>query len=415
MSSPHRSPLWLTASPSRRRFLKLAGLFSGAVALSTSNVGCQGTGSQQVSESARDTVKSGGIVRVGYLPITDSAPLLVAHDKGFFRNEGLESDRPAPYRSWKAIAKAFMEGQVNVIHILMPASLWLRYRLNFPAKVVAWNHTNGSAITVHPSIKHPEQLGGRTIAIPFWYSIHNVVLQLLLKKHGLKSVSSLALNRRLAPDEVGLVVLPPPDMIKALSNEDIAGYIVAEPFNSAAETARVGRLLRLTGDIWRDHACCVVLMHETDLRDRPNWSQSVVNAIVKAQQWSRGNRPELAHLLSKNGSNYMPQSVDVLDRILNRYSNDFYRNEGAIHHPEWRSRRIDFQPYPFPSYTMDLVKTLKNTLLDESGTFVQDLDPNVVAQDLVDSQFVTRAINLVGGPQAFSLPADLLRSETLEI
>lgn len=215
MSSPHRSSPWRTISPSRRRFLKLAGLFSGAVALSAGNVGCQGIGRKQFSEGTDERVKNGDTVRVGYLPITDSAPLLVAHDKGFFRQEGLESDRPTPYRSWKAIATAFMERQVNVIHILMPASLWLRYSLQFPAKVVAWNHTNGSAITVHPSIRSPEQLGGRTIAIPFWYSIHNVVLQMLLNQYGLKPVSSLTLNRRLASNEVGLVVLPPPDMVKS--------------------------------------------------------------------------------------------------------------------------------------------------------------------------------------------------------
>ena len=414
MSSPRRALPWSSQSPSRRRFLKLAGLFSGAVALSAAPLGYQAVTARWM-DLTNNTAGDRDVVKVGYLPITDSAPLLVAHDKQLFRQEGLDSVRPTPYRSWEAIAKAFMERQVNVIHLLMPTSIWLRYHLKFPGKVVAWNHTNGSALTVHPSIQRPQALGGRTIAIPSWYSIHNVVLQLLLKQRDLTPVANPDFQKRPAPHEVGLVVLPPSDMLRALMNEDIAGYIVAEPFNSAAETARVGHLLRLTGDIWRDHACCVVFMHEADLRDRPDWSQKVVNAIVKAQHWCRGNRPELAHLLSQSGSDYMPHSVDVLDRVLNRYSNDFYRQTGAIQHPEWRSRRMDFQSYPFPSYTTDLIKTLQGTFLNDTGDFLQTLNPDFVTQDLVDSHFVTHAINQLGGPQAFGLNPSLSRVETVTV
>ncbi len=405
MRLPHSpSPIY-AAHWNRRRFLKMAGLFSGAAALSA-GAGCRWP-SLSSEEDAHDDV-----VRTGYLPITDSAPLLVAHDKQFYRQEGLESERPTPYRSWTAIAKAFMAREVNVIHILMPASMWLRYQLDFPAKVVAWNHTNGSALTVHPSIQAPRDLAGRTIAIPFWYSIHNVVLQLLLKKYGLTPIVG---ERAPAANEVKLVILPPPDMFKALSEEAIAGYVVAEPHNSVAETTKTGKVLRLTGDVWRDHACCVVCMHESDVRDRPDWTQCVVNAIVKAQQWSRGNRPELAHLLSSNGSHYLPHSTDTLNQILNRYNNDFYRQTGAIQHPEWRSRRIDFQPYPFPSYTADLAKALKTTLIGDESTFLNQFEPQYIAQDLVDSSFVTKAINQVGGPQAFGLNQTLSRTEILEV
>src|SRR5690606_39893108 len=70
----------------------------------------------------------------------------------------------------------------------------------------------------------------------------------------------------------------------------IAGYIVAEPFNALAENLNIGRVQRFTGDVWRNHACCVVFMHEHDLNGRPEWSQKVVNAIVKAQLWTREDR-----------------------------------------------------------------------------------------------------------------------------
>ena len=65
--------------------------------------------------------------------------------------------------------------------------------------------------------------------------------------------------------------MAPSDMVPALASNQIAGYIVAEPFNAAAETLGIGKVLRFTGDVWKDHACCVVFMHERDLRQRPEW------------------------------------------------------------------------------------------------------------------------------------------------
>ena len=69
-----------------------------------------------------------------------------------------------------------------------------------------------------------------------------------------------------AAHEVNLVVLPPSDMPPALASQ------------------------RIAGDVWRHHACCLVLMHEHDLNNRPEWAQKVVNAIVKAQLWTREHR-----------------------------------------------------------------------------------------------------------------------------
>lgn len=105
----------------------------------------------------------------------------------------------------------------------------------------------------------------------------------------------------MAKNEVNLAILPPADMISALANKSIARYIVAEPFNAVAENLKIGKILRFSGDIWRDHACCVVFMHENDLRERKQWSQAVVNSIVSAQAWSRDNRPGVAEILSKDG------------------------------------------------------------------------------------------------------------------
>lgn len=354
-------------------------------------------------------------VRVGYLPITDATPLLVAHGKGFFEAEGLKVEKPILFRGWSQIVEAFLAGQVNVVHLLSPMTVWARYGSKTPAKVVAWNHTSGSGLTVANDINSVAELGGKTVAIPFWYSIHNVVLQKLLRENGLKVVKRTSGTP--APDEVNLVIMAPPDMVPALAAGQIAGYIVAEPFNAAAEVNQVGKVLRFTGDVWKDHACCLVFMQEQDLAERPEWSQKVVNAMVKAQLWTRNNRAETASLLSSSDpQKYTPHSVEILSRVLSPEESDIaqYVASGAIRHPEWRDKRIDFQPYPFATYTEELVRLLKETLVEGDRAFLDALDPAFAARDLVDDSFVKKALAEVGGLPAFGLADSFARSEILQ-
>lgn len=390
----------------RRDFIKLTGLLTAAGAFPLLS-----------SLQARAASEPDAPVRIGYLPITDATPLLVAHNNGLFEAEGIKSERPVLLRSWAQVIEAFISGQVNVIHLLSPMTVWARYGSKVPAKVVAWNHVGGSGLTVAPGIEDVQQLGGQSIAIPFWYSIHNVVVQQLLRDSGLTPVSKVA-NASIAANEVNLLVLPPSDMPPALASKRIAGYIVAEPFNALAENLKVGRIQRFTGDVWRNHACCVVFMHEHDLNNRPEWSQKVVNAIVKAQLWTRDNRAEAAQLLSKDGANrYTPHAPEVLGRVLAPAASerDAYLASGAIQHGDWADRRIDFQPYPFPSYTEELVKRLKNTLIEGNSRFLADLDPAATARDLVDDRFVRAAIEAVGGLKAFGAPSSFERVEEIAV
>lgn len=389
---------------SRRDFLKLSGLFTTSLGAAIA------AGSTPLPAIARSDDQP---VKIGYLPITDAAPLLVAHSRKLYEAEGLTTEPPRLFRSWDQIVEAFLARQVNVIHVLAPTSIWIRYGRNFPAKIVAWNHTNGSALTVLPDIENPKELGGRTIAVPGWYSIHNVVLQQLLSRNGLKIVRKPN-DAPIAKNEVNLVVLPPPDMVSALANKSIGGYIVAEPFNAAAENLKTGRIFRFTGDVWKNHACCVVFVHEEDITKRKQWTQKVVNALVKAQLWSRGNRSEVARILSKDGGKYTPHPLPVLERALTYYDRDFYGKDGAIENPDWKINRIDFQPYPFPSYTEQLVRLLKTTQVEGNNEFLQKLQPRQVARDLVDDSFVRNALKQVGGPKAFGLPNNLSRTETIE-
>jgi NitT/TauT family transport system substrate-binding protein len=315
-------------------------------------------------------------------------------------------------RSWAQLIEAFIADQVDVVHLLSPMTIWARYGAKVPGRVVAWNHVDGSALTVAPTVGSVKDLRGSTVAVPFWYSIHNVVVQALLRANGLTPV--IRGTGTLAANEVRLVVMAPSDMPPALAAGRIGGYIVAEPFNAVAETLGIGKVLRFTGDVWKRHACCVVFMHERDLAGRPDWSQRVINAIVKAQLYTREHRAEVAALLSRDDAHrYTPQPVTVLDKVLAPPAGAaaIYEQDGAIRHVDWHEQRIDFQPFPYPGYTEELVRRLRETEIDADKSFLAALDPAFVARDLVDERFVQAAIAANGGMGAFGLADAFSRTE----
>jgi NitT/TauT family transport system substrate-binding protein len=395
----------------RRDFLRLAGLAGLGIAAAPGLLAACAAPGSAVSR-ASSPARGRGSVRIGYLPITDAAPLLLAHARGLYADEGLTVERPILFRGWSQIAEAFQADQVDIVHLLMPMTVWLRFANHVPLKVVAWDHTGGSALTVGPSVETVGDLAGTTVGVPFWYSVHNVVLQLLLREAGLTAVTA---GEASAVDRtVKLVVLPPPDMPPALSNGSIAGYIVADPFNAVAEVNGVGRILRFLGDVWFEHACCVVTASERLVAESPETVQGVVNAVARAQLWAGNNRAEAAQVLSADGEGYLPQPLPAIDRSLSHYDLDEYAPTGAILHPDWQTERTGFQPFPFPTYTESLVRLLKETTVEGDRAFLTDLDPASVHGALVDERFARTAIGTFGGPTAFGLQDGFSRAERIE-
>lgn len=384
----------------RRDFLKLLSLFSLA-----------GSSPLLHAQQQRQLSDPNAPLRIGYLPITDATPLLVAHAKGLFDKHGIAAEKPVMFRSWAQLVEAFLSGSVNVVHLLSPMSLWAKYGSNAPVKVVMWNHLAGSALTVRPSINSVAELGGKTVAIPFWYSIHNIVLQQLLKAHNL-SVTEQAPQA----NEVKLTVMAPSDMVAALASGAIDGFIVAEPFNAIAEQKGVGKVLRFSGDVWRDHACCLTLMHESDVNQRPDWVQGVVNALTEAQVFCLNERQETAKLLAR-GNGYTPHDQKVLEAVLAPTEQQWenYIQTGAIQHPEWHQQRIGFQPYPFDSYMEKLVELLKETYIAGNHSFLAQLDPTQAARELNAPQFVKKALEQGNWQTTFGLQNGWTRQEQIAV
>jgi NitT/TauT family transport system substrate-binding protein len=390
---------------SRREFVRLAGIagLAGAAGLS---LACADRENPAATTSAR--VNSPGAaeprLKIGYLPITDATPLLVGHAQNLFSAEGLQVDKPVMMRGWSEVAEGFLAGTFNLVHLLIPVPIFMRFSQKHPVKIVAWNHMNGSALTVgeKSGIRSARDLGGKQIAVPHWYSMHNILLQLCMREYGIEAVVQ---DQRapLGKKQTNLFVMKPPDMPTALASGAIDGYIVAEPFNAAGEKLARGRIIRFTGDVFKNHPCCVAVMRHGDIEKHPEWAQKVVNGLVKAQHWTLQHKAEVPRLLSKDGRGYLPMNAPVIERAMLNYDLPTYGSQGtnAIQHPEWNVSRIGFQPYPFESATREIVKLLRQTRVEGDAKFLANLDPEVVVRDLFDYDMVRKAAAAVGGLQVF--------------
>jgi len=341
-----------------------------------------------VAETPEETLK------IGYLPILDATSLLVAHTQGFFKEEGLNAAEPVMARSWADLIIGFLSGKFNLVHFLSPIPIWLRYNHQIPVKVIAWAHINGSAILgckTH-GIHSLQSLGGRHVAIPYWHSTHNVLLQIALRHVGLKPVIKKSYEK-IADNEVNLQVLPPALMVPALKVHNISAFIVAEPVNAQGELSADGNIVRFTGDIWKNHPCCVLCMREDTINTNPTLAQKVANATVKAQVYAQQHKAEVAKLLSKQGRGYIPTDIEVLSHALLSYNPETYTDTKAILHAnEWGNGRIDFSPWPYPSATRFLVEAMKKTVVPIKGHYLDNLSAEFIAQDLVDYRFIKTAM-----------------------
>ena len=335
-------------------------------------------------------------LRVGYLPITDASALLVAHERGLWADAGVASAPPVLFRSWDALGQAFLVGEVDVVHMLMPMALQFRLAKGAPIRVVAWGHTNGSCLvgagapddasgSAAPG-SAPSGLAGGRLAVPYWWSIHSVLAQRLLGTWGLRPV----IGSTAAADEVELVVMPPAEMVSGLASGAIAGFTVADPFGAVAELQGVGHVHRLLGDVWRDHACCGVVVRQDLIDSAPAAVEAIVAGVVGAQEWLEANRGAAASLLTSGG--YLPQPRPAVERALDRPA------PSAAKHPDWHGERLGFRAFPHESYTTTLVGMLEETRVDGERSFLDGVDGASVHSELVDDRFARSVLEAAGTP-----------------
>ncbi len=215
-------------------------------------------------------------IRIGYLQADiHHLACWVAIEKGFYKAEGLNVEVAGIFRAGPEEMSAFAAGALDMGYVGEAPATTAVANGTARVTVVAQVNTEGSALVVHKHgpIHSVADLKGKRPAIP-----------------GVSTVQDFLLKKALTQNQVPLgavktIVIKPPEMINTLRQKDVDSFIAWEPYPAKAQTMGVGRVLLSSGQIWKDHPCCVLVADNKFLKNRPEDVKAMVRAHVKANQF----------------------------------------------------------------------------------------------------------------------------------
>src|SRR5215208_4647099 len=257
---------------------------------------------------------------IGFIPLVDAAALIVAVDRGFTAEEGLDVTLVREV-SWSNVRDKLNIGLFDAAHLLAPVAIASSLGLGHVKVPIAAPYNlglNGNAITVSPALHAAimsEIDNGRvdpmgtalalarvvarrrktgaeplTFAMTFPFSTHNYQLRFWMAAGGVD------------PDEdVRLVVLPPPYMVESLANGHVDAFCVGAPWNSVAVDLGIGHILHFVSDILVRAAEKVLAVRQNWADKNPDVLKALVRAHIRAADFIERpeNRAEAASVLAQ--------------------------------------------------------------------------------------------------------------------
>ncbi|WP_162914677.1 CmpA/NrtA family ABC transporter substrate-binding protein [Desertibaculum subflavum] len=267
---------------------------------------------------------------LGFVPLSDCAPLVVARAHGLFARFGLDVTLSAE-PSWANIRDKVAVGTLDGAHMLaaLPIAATLGLGgLSRPMVTALSLNLNGNGITFSNALWQaavatglvdegsPASLGAAlkqvverrraagepalTFAVVFPFSSHNYLLRYWLASHGI------------APDrDVAFAVVPPPLMVARLEAGHIDGFCVGAPWNQRAAELGIGRVALLSNAIWSHHPEKVLGVTRDFAESCPNTHAALIAALIAACRWldQPGNGPATAELMARKAFVDMPAEM----------------------------------------------------------------------------------------------------------
>ena len=272
---------------------------------------------------------------LGFVPLNDAAPLIVAQERGLFAAEGLQV-RLSREVSWATVRDKVAAGALDGAHMLAPialaCSLGVGGELQPMIAPMALNRS-GAAFTLSRrltaimptgedrriSLKRliaERQARGEpqlVFAVVFAYSTHNYLLRYWLAEAGID------------PDQdVRITVAPPSRMASRMAAGELDGFCAGEPWSAVAEDENLGDVAFRAFEIWPDVPEKVLGVTAGWARRNPDQLQALLRALLKAAAWADDaeNREQLAQLLARPA--YVDAPVGSIERSLP--TTTFHRN-----------------------------------------------------------------------------------------
>lgn len=264
---------------------------------------------------------------LGYVPLLDAAPLIIAQELGFAADEQLSLTlQAAP--SWSAVRDMLCFGAVDAAHMLAPVPIAAALGLggvSVPMVAAAVMSVNGTVIGVSNALAaqlkdaghgfafdNAEAAGNALIAVgsapikvgvPFPFSMHSELLIYWLSALGLP-----------APQNVDIRTVPPSLMADAIKAGEIDAFCVGEPWGSRVVERGAGTLLLPGSTIWSFAPEKVLAMRSDWAETHPDVRGRLIRAMVKAGRWLADptSRTVAAEILAR------PAFLDVPPEMLDR-------------------------------------------------------------------------------------------------
>jgi nitrate/nitrite transport system substrate-binding protein len=274
-------------------------------------------------------------IKLGFIKLTDMAPLAVAAEKGFFEDEGLFV-KLEPQANWKVLLDRVISGELDGAHMLAGQPLGATIGFGTQAHVVtAFSmDLNGNATTVSNDVWEkmkphvPKDAAGKPVhpikadalkpviaeyraagkpfnmGMVFPVSTHNYELRYWLAAGGVNPglYSPENVNGQIGADAL-LSVTPPPQMPATMEAGTIYGYSVGEPWNQAAVFKGIGVPVVTDQQIANNNPEKVFGVTNDFAEKYPNTHLAIVKALIRAGQWldenNNANRNEAVKILAK--------------------------------------------------------------------------------------------------------------------
>ncbi len=306
----------------RRRFLSLAGSAALVTAAGGALAGCAIGDSQAKTPENISSSKPVRKVKLGFIALTDCAPLIVAKELGMFAERSLDVEL-IKQASWPVTRDNLLNGEIDGAHALFSLPLAVATGIAGKAgtmdlKIALVLNNNGQAITLkkaYSSAGYGDLAAAKVmlereapkLAMTFPGGTHDTWLRYWLKA------------TKADVSKVQISALPPPTMVANMTANNMEGYCVGEPWNAVAVQNGVGFTHLATQDIWQHHPEKALVVG-TKLANDKDILHDVMAAVLKAQKWldDLANRPKLAELLAP--VNYVnTPAKNIEGRLLGQY------------------------------------------------------------------------------------------------
>jgi nitrate/nitrite transport system substrate-binding protein len=303
--------------------------------------------------------------KLGYIALTDAAPLIIAKEKGIFDKYGLTEMSIEKQASWAATRDNLVLGSaangIDGAHILtpmpylisagkvtqnnVPTPMYILARLNLDSQgisVSADYKDSGVGLDASPlkAIFEKRKAEGKEIkvAMTFPGGTHDLWIRYWLAAGGID------------PDkDVSTIVVPPPQMVANMKVGNMDAFCVGEPWNEQLVNQNIGFTACTTGELWKRHPEKAFALRSDFVDKNPKTTLAMMMAVLEAQQWcdSMANKEEMADILGKRQWFNVP-AADVLGRLKGdiNYGNGRVAKGTDLYMKFWQ----DHASFPFKSH-----------------------------------------------------------------